>query len=298
VPSIAHEAAVELLRRNPQLAAALLASAGVRVPAGATAMLADSNLSVPAPTELRADVVTVHEAVGRKLVIVTEVQKDPPDAGKRRAWVAYAALAHVEHQCDAALVVIALGERTARASGRPIRTGHPGFVLEPIVIGPGTTPVPAGSGTEEVSAELTVLAVLTGTLDLADPQTRRFVLQAIAPLDADRRENYTRLIRATAPAAVRLALEELMATVFKDEFIDGLLDRGRAEGEARGRAEGEARGRAEGEAAMLLRVLAARGFTVPDEIRQQVQSCTDLTQLETWFDRAVTAKSLDEVFTV
>ena len=84
-----------------------------------------------------------------------------------------------------------------------------------------------------------------------------------------------------------------MATVFRDEFIDGLLDQGRAEG----LAEGEAQGRAEGEAAMLLRVLAARGFAVPDDVRQRVQSCTDLAQLEAWGDRAVTARSLKEIFT-
>jgi hypothetical protein len=300
MPSIAHEAAVELLRRNPQLAAALLASAGVQVPAGSAAVLADSNLSVPEPTELRADVVTVHHGPDQKMVIVTEVQKDPPDGGKRRAWVAYLALAQVEHKCDAALVIIALSGPTARASGKPIRTGHPGFVLAPIVIGPDTTPPPDGPGTGQVGAELIVLAVLTGALDLRDEQTRRIVLQAIAVVDAGRREIYTRLIRATAPAAVRRALEELMATAFRDEFIDGLLDQGRAEGraegEVQGRAEGEARGRAEGEAAMLLRVLAARGFTVPDDIRQRIQSCTDLPQLEAWGDRAVTANSLDEVF--
>jgi hypothetical protein len=117
--------------------------------------------------------------------------------------------------------------------------------------------------------------------DLGDAQTRQLVLQAIARLDAERREIYTRLIRATAPAAVRRALEELMATVFRDEFVDGLLDQGRAEGEA----------------AMLLRVLAARGFAVPDDIKQRVQSCADLAQLEAWGDRAVTAKSLEEIFT-
>jgi hypothetical protein len=263
----------------------LLASAGVAVPAGAAAALADSNLSVPEPTELRADVVTVHQGAGRKIVIVTEVQKDPPDGAKRRAWVAYLALAQVEHDCDAALVVIALRERTARASGRPIPTGHPGFVLTPIVIGPGTTPPPEGPGARPVSAELTVLAVLTGALDLGDAQTRRLVLRAIAGVDAGRREIYTRLIRATASPAVRRALEELMATVFRDEFVDGLLDQGRAQGQA------------EGEAAMLLRVLAARGFTVPEDIRQRVQSCTDLAQLEAWGDRAVTAGSLEELFT-
>jgi hypothetical protein len=300
MPSIAHEATVELLRRNPQLAAALLASAGVQVPAQVASVLADSNLSVPEPTELRADVVTVHQDARRKIVIVTEVQKDPPDRAKRRAWVAYLALAQVEHECDAALVVIALSGRTGRASVKPIRTGHPGFVLAPIVIGPDTTPAREGSGTWQVGAELAVLAVLTGALDLRDEQTRQAVLQSIAAVDPGRREIYTRLIRATASAAVRRALEELMATAFRDEFIDGLLDQGRAqgraEGEARGRVEGEARGRAEGEAAMLLRVLAARGFTVPDDLRQRIQSCTDLGRLEAWGERAVTADSLDEIF--
>jgi hypothetical protein len=296
MPSIAHEAAVELLHRNPQLAATLLASAGVRIPAEATAILADSNLSVPEPTELRADVVTVHDGLDGRLAIVTEVQKDPPDVGKRRAWVAYVALAQVEHKCDAALVVIALRERTAHASGKPIATGHPDFVLKPIVIGPASTPAADAPGTEPASAELTVLAVLTGALDLGDPAVRQVVLQAIAPLDAERRETYTRLIRATASQAVRQALEELMATVFKDEFIDGLLDRGRAQGKTEGRAEGKTEGRAEGEAAMLLRVLAARGFTVPDDIRQRILSCTDLAQLEAWGDRVVTVNFIDEIF--
>ncbi len=134
-----------------------------------------------------------------------------------------------------------------------------------------------------------MLAVLTGTLDLEDAETRRLVLQAIAPLDAERREIYARLIRATASAAVRSLLEELMATVFRDEFVDGLLDQGRAAGRTEGRAEGEA--------AMLLRVLAARGFAISDEIRQRIQSCTDLTQIEAWGDCAVTAESLDEIFT-
>jgi hypothetical protein len=296
VPSIEHEAAVELLHRNPQLAAVLLAGTGVRVPDDSTAVLADSNLSVPEPTELRADVVTLHEGTIGRLAIVTEVQKDPPDADKRRAWIAYVALAQVEHKCDAALVVIALRPRTARASAKPIVTGHPEFILKPIVIGPETVPATDGPGTEHVSAELAVLAVLTGALDLRDPNARTFVLQAIADLDAERRETYTRLIRVTASEAVRQALEELMATVFKDEFIDKLLDQGRAEGEARGRAEGEARGRAEGEAEMLLRVLAARGFSVPDDIRERVLSCQDTTQLEAWGDLAGTAGRVEEIF--
>jgi hypothetical protein len=282
MPSLEHEAAVELLRRNPELTAALLVGTDIAIPAGAAAVVADSNLSLPAPTELRADLVTLHRAATGKLAVVTEVQKDPPDKKKRRAWPAYVAVARVEHECDAALVVIGLRADTARASARPIPTGHPGFVLRPIVIGPDSTPVPEGPH----AAELTVLAVLTGALDLGDPAAQLLALQRIAQVDAERRQAYTRLIRLTASEAVRQALEELMTTVFpRDDFIDGLLDQGRAEGEARG------------EAKILLRVLAARGFAVTDDVRERVVGCTDTGRLETWADRAVTATCITEVFT-
>ena len=75
-----------------------------------------------------------------------------------------------------------------------------------------------------------------------------------------------------------------MTTKFNDTFVDRLL------------AEGEAKGRAEGEARIVLRVLAARGLEVPAKVREQVLSCTDDSQLETWADRAATAASVKEVF--
>jgi hypothetical protein len=47
---------------------------------------------------------------------------------------------------------------------------------------------------------------------------------------------------------------------------------------------------------MLLRFLAARGFTVPDDIQERVQSCQDTDQLEAWGDLAATAESLEDIF--
>jgi hypothetical protein len=167
---------------------------------------------------------------GQRLAVVTEVQKDPPEPGKRWDWPAYLAIAARRHRCYAVLLVIALQAATARASSKTIRVGHPGFDLTP---------------------------------------------------DPERRAAYTRLIHYTAPPAVRRHLEKLMKTVLRDEFIDGYIDQGRAEGEAR----------------MLLRVIAARGFSVPDDIRERVTSCTDVTQLEEWADRAVVAATLEEIFT-
>jgi len=78
------------------------------------------------------------------------------------------------------------------------------------------------------------------------------------------------------------------------------LDQDSAEGKAKGLAEGKANGLAEGEAKgearMVLRVLAARGLEVPEEMRQQVLSCADMALLETWGDRASTAASVEDVF--
>ncbi|GAA3552358.1 hypothetical protein GCM10022419_035860 [Nonomuraea rosea] len=61
----------------------------------------------------------------------------------------------------------------------------------------------------------------------------------------------------------------------------------------RGLKEGEARGAAR----VLLRlILAVRDLHVPDDIRDRIRSCTDLTQLETWATRAVTAQSVHDLF--
>ena len=94
-----------------------------------------------------------------------------------------------------------------------------------------------------------------------------------------------------------------MKIELKDDWVDGLLDQGRAEGraegreqgQAEGRAQGQAEGRAQGRTEMLLQLLSAR-FAVTATIRDRVRACTDTTQISTWFDRAVTASSLDEVF--
>jgi hypothetical protein len=107
---------------------------------------------------------------------------------------------------------------------------------------------------------------------------------AIAEAPVELREGYTRIIRAVAPGSARKALEELMLTHWKDDFLDGLIDQGRAQG------------RVEGEAQMLLRILTARGLDVPEHIRVIVTECTDIARLEAWADRAVTATSLDDIF--
>jgi hypothetical protein len=297
MPTIPHEAPLELLRRNPQLAVVLLRGLGIEVPAGATAQMAPSDLSASVPAELRADaVVVLSGADGARMAVIVEVQLRY-DERKLYSWPAYLTQVRAAHRCPAVLLVICAGTSTARRCRTPIETGHPGFDLAPLVVDSATLPSPGGPGHGAAGPELAVLAVLTGALDLGQDRARRQVLATLAGLDEARLKTYTVFVLNAASESARRALEALMATTqFRNAFVDRLL----AEGEAKGKAEGEAKGRAEGEAKgeaqIILRVLSARGLQVPAEIRRRVLSCADTRQLETWADRAATAPSIDDVF--
>ncbi|MCX4508306.1 hypothetical protein [Streptomyces anulatus] len=54
-------------------------------------------------------------------------------------------------------------------------------------------------------------------------------------------------------------------------------------------------GRVEGRGEDILRILAVRGVPVPDEARQRITACKDLAVLDVWFERAVTATTVDAV---
>jgi hypothetical protein len=56
-----------------------------------------------------------------------------------------------------------------------------------------------------------------------------------------------------------------------------------------------AQGQAVGEVHAVLTVLDARGVEVPEAVREQILACTDLTVLDTWLRRAVTADSAEDV---
>ena len=279
----------------------LLGMCGVILPSGAVPVAADSNLSDRDPTELRSDNVLIFEGIGGKIAVVAEVQKDKRDVGRMYSWPAYICNARAAHKCDAVLLVLALSDRAARESAKVISTGHPGFNLAPLVRGPGTLPPPENP---VFGPQLTMLSILTGDLDLTDHAARLLALLAIAKAPDELVAGYTRLLLALVPKPARASLEEVMMTHLKDDFVDGWINEGLTQGRAQGLTEGRAQGltegltegRAQGEAHMLLRAMAVRGLTVPEDIRLRVTECEDPAQLEMWFDLAMTAATVDEIF--
>jgi hypothetical protein len=290
MPKLRHEAVVEILQNEPELVLLLLARAGVRVRfgSGVTATIADSNLSDREEDAkgkvkgLFSDNVFVFECDGRKIAVIAEVQTDRPDEERSMSWPAYVANARRRHHCDTLLMVFAIKKNAARYSAKPIRLGHPGWNLVPLVSGIGRTPgIPESDG--RFAPELVLLHIITRELTLDTQDARMFALMALRSAPPERLERYTRYIKALAPPSMRQSLETLMKTVLKDEFVDGLLDQGRAEGGVQ-------------TARKLLLQLLGKRFNVPARVRMRVEACTDTAKLDTWFDRAVGAASLDEVF--
>ncbi len=75
-------------------------------------------------------------------------------------------------------------------------------------------------------------------------------------------------------------------SLFKD-----IADEARKQGEACGEARGEVRG----EATSVLKVLDARGVTVPQDVRERITQCRDSETLDLWLVRAVTADRIEDV---
>ena len=71
---------------------------------------------------------------------------------------------------------------------------------------------------------------------------------------------------------------------FHSTFVDGLLQQGEENGAVKSKVED------------LIKVIKARGLALTPAQLHLVTSCADLSQLATWFDRALDAKTTDEIF--
>ncbi|SDE07326.1 Rpn family recombination-promoting nuclease/putative transposase [Rhodospira trueperi] len=88
--------------------------------------------------------------------------------------------------------------------------------------------------------------------------------------------------------------EAVMGTVAEEIFNEGKAE-GIAKGKAEGIAEGIAMGKAQEQAVLLLRLLERRFGPLPSATRRHIATASPDT-LQSWFDAALDATTLDEVF--
>jgi hypothetical protein len=248
----------------------------------------DANLTELVPTEFRADLVLLLEAEAAgpprsAIVVEAQLRVDP---GKRWSWPVYLTSLRARLRCDVVLLVITEDDTVAGWASRPIETGHPGFALTPLVVGPAVVPIVRDDAQAAAAPELAVLSAMMHGQQPEAADIGRAVLMAARGLDDERAKLYVDLVLASVHEAARGILEALMANrnyEYQSDFAKRYVAQGRDEG------------RAEGEARALLKVLKARGIEVSPDVQERILACTDLAVLDAWLARAVTAKSASEV---
>ena len=293
--SIQHEGLVRLFRNRPMLAPELLRDAlKVGLPTFTEARIESAELTEVVPTEYRADLVVLLLEGKPVFAIIVEVQLGR-DEVKRKTWPQYLTSLRSRVGCDTALLVVAPDPAVARWCAQPIKMGHPGFILTPLVTGPDAIPIILDAEAACRDPELAVLSAMAHGQEDVGQAIAFAALAGLQGLDADRGRLYQDLVVSSLNDAARTALEKLMQSgtyVYQTDFARKHIAQGHQEGLEKGKQEG----RLEGVAIALVKVLEARGLEVHAEARQRIQACPDPTQLETWLGRAVTVGSVEELF--
>ncbi|MBI2566998.1 MAG: hypothetical protein HYV63_08220 [Candidatus Schekmanbacteria bacterium] len=194
-------------------------------------------------------------------------------------------------------MVLAPDDAVARWASRPIRTGHPGFDLVPMVLARAAVPWLVDPKQARQNPELAMISAIAhggedNGLAVALP-----ALQAAAELEPDRALAYTDLIWQHLGEAARKVLENMLDLKEyqpQSELYHKYIRRWLEEGKAEGVTEGVAEGRAAGKAEDVLAVFEVRGLAVTDQQRELIVSCRDPGRLDCWLRRAISARSVED----
>jgi hypothetical protein len=294
MPSLTHEAILQLFRNRPALAPELLRDAlHVHLPAYTEARVESADFSQVAPTEYHADLVVLLIDDVPVLGIVVEVQLAPKPR-KKFTWPLYHVALRAKLECDCCVLVVAPTMEVARWAAEPIGVGF-GSTIVPLVVGPRGIPVVTDAERALAAPELGVLSAMAH--GQGDVETAvKVALAAIAGLRSIPDESvvlYSDLIESALSAAARKAFfmipegYEFQSKTVRESFL-----KGRAEGIA----EGISRGIVETQAVAVLDVLDARGLTITPEQRERILGCADRDVLKRWVRRAAVVTSTDELF--
>ncbi len=295
MPSILHEMMIDLVRHRPALIAPLLDSLGCELPDYRRVEIQSGDFPQLAPTEYRADAVTVfHSVDGPVLAVVVEVQLGH-DKEKVWSWPVYVAALRARVQCPTVLLVLCTDRNVAKWAARPVPFGYgsPYVHLAPLVLDPDGVPVIVDVDMAVALPELTVLSALSHAGHPDNAAVFHALFKALDTLHEDRARHYYDFVFSRLPEAARSIWEARMTAGLRDyEYQSDFARMYYAEGRDEGRNEG----RVEGETGLVIAVLEKRGIPISDDARARITACTDHDQLTDWVLRAVTAETADELF--
>ena len=88
----------------------------------------------------------------------------------------------------------------------------------------------------------------------------------------------------------------MSTTEWKDDFIESYVQIGIEQGLEQGREQGLEQGAANAKAQDVLKVMDTRGLNPTQEQRAKITATAGITQLDLWFDRALTADTAADIF--
>ncbi|WP_437672685.1 hypothetical protein [Sorangium sp. So ce131] len=295
MPTLEHNALVEMFRETPELAPRFLVTLfHVDVPRHASVAVVESSLDQLIPVEFRADLVLeLRDANGTLvLAIVIEVQRDE-DPDKKFSWPVYVTVVRAKKRCGTVVLVVAPGADVAAWAAENIDVGLGFGHVKPLVLGPAVVPEISDPAEAEQEMELAVLSAVAhgnGPNGLAVVQA---ALVGLERLDQEHAEVYFQVIWNGLREPMRRALEALvMERQIEGEatfpsFVQKLVDRGKLDGIR----EGELKGKSD----TLLRLLARAGISLTEDESARIQACKDIATLDRWIDNVLGAKTAAEV---
>lgn len=303
-----HEAMHRLIQDNPGVFARVFRALGLPFGDPAEVAVLTNDLTEIRPLERRVDtllrITTMRE--GSFLLLVEAQNKKDPD--KPSAWAYYLAHLHEKYRLPVVLLVVCRDTATAGWATEPIAIGLPqwtSITVHPLVLGPHNVPIVTDPAVAATDVPLAVLSAITHAKDRSIDAILKTLAEALHELDNEEDVHVFAELTELGLGATRAAKtwSQLMS-VDLSFYRSRTSQRLRAEGRAQGRAEGKVEGRAEGKVegrveeviGKTLRLLDARGIAVSDSDREHIQGCVDLEVLDRWFDRAITAADIDEVF--
>ncbi len=304
MPTLEHNAIVEMFREHPALAPHLLAILfHVDVPPHASASVVESALDQLIPVEFRADLVIELRAVsgGLVLAIVLEVQRDV-DPDKKYAWPVYVTVVRAKKRCETVVLVIAPDSAVATWAASSIDLGLRRGAIEPLVLGPAVVPQVTDHAEAERERELAILSAVVHGNGPSGLNVVVAALGALGRLDQTHAAAYFQIVYNVLRDPVRRALEALImerqteAKATFPPFAQQLIDRGKLDGLREGKLDGLREGRLDGLRDALLRLVARAGITLTEGDRARVGACTDIATLDRWVENVLGAKTAADVF--
>ena len=287
-----HDARVRIIRENPELITLFCSRLGVKTPEGCTLATGSDDCNTTTPMELTRDSTFIYRSEDNipQFAVCCEVQLRV-DPGREWVWPVYLTKLRLDLKCPVVLLVLTPDPAVVRWCSRGFDTGHPGFILIPITIGPDQTDRITALEDARNNLGLAVLSALTHGDTPEGLAILDTVVEALNEIRVDEATRYAELILRSLKGAGKLHLEHLMDT--KDfEYTSDYARRL----EARGEAQGKARGKVEEAAKNVLIVLKARGVPVTPHARDRIRACADAAQLERWLERAVHIEHIDALF--